>query len=221
MNLGPKDKDKLLRIGTISGAVLAVVGYGYYQLRTADAPPVTVAPVIISAPSRNVSSATPSATPTGVVPRAAAGGSNASTAASKVGTTASQYDPTLKMEPMLVTESLTYSGTGRNIFSASSAPVAVTIPVPKAPVRTGVVLPVYQPPAGPPPPPPIDLKFFGTSTSADGNRQAFLLHGEDVFLASAGSIVQRRYKVGAVQANSVEVEDLTNNNKQTLQLQKN
>jgi hypothetical protein len=65
------------------------------------------------------------------------------------------------------------------------------------------------------------LKFFGTATRADGTREAFLLHGEDVFLAATGSIVQRRYKVGPIAANSVEVEDLTNNNKQSLQLQKN
>jgi len=65
------------------------------------------------------------------------------------------------------------------------------------------------------------LKFFGTATKVDGSREAFLLHGEDVFLAAPGSIVQRRYKIGSITANSVEVEDLTNNNKQNLPLQKN
>ncbi len=73
---------------------------------------------------------------------------------------------------------------------------------------------------GPPPLPPIDLKFFGVATAANGTRRAFLLHGEDVFLASAGDVVQRRYKVGAIAANSIEVEDLTDNNRQTLVLQK-
>ena len=142
--------------------------------------------------------------------------------ATKVATTAAQYDPTLHMEAMLVSESLVYSGSGRNIFSASSVPALASIPKPIAPVRTsGVVLPVYTPPPGPPPLPPIDLKFFGTATKADGSRQAFLLHGEDVFLAAAGSIVQRRYKIGTIGTNSVEVEDLTNNNKQNLPLVKN
>ena len=78
--------------------------------------------------------------------------------------------------------------------------------------------PVYVAPAGPPPPPPIDLKFFGTATSRGGVRQAMLLHGEDVFLASAGDIVQRRYRVVSVAANSVVMEDMTNNNRQTLPL---
>ena len=95
---------------------------------------------------------------------------------------------------MLVTESLVYSGSGRNIFSASSAPM--DIPKPIAPARPKPLPPPPPPPPpGPPPPPPIDLKFFGTATSAEWDARAFLLHGDDVFLASDGDIVQRRYKV--------------------------
>jgi hypothetical protein len=109
-----------------------------------------------------------------------------------------------------------YSGTGRNIFSAASAPV--DIPKPIAPARPKAIAPVYTPPSGPPPPPPIDLKFFGTETSSTGQRKAFLLHGEDVFLAADGDIVQRRYKIITVSANSVLVEDMANNNRQSLPL---
>jgi hypothetical protein len=139
-------------------------------------------------------------------------------AAKKLGTTSAQLDPTLRMGPMLVTESLVYSGSGRNIFSAKSAPV--DIPKPVAAVRPVKAAPPGPPPPppGPPPPPPIDLKFFGTATAANGTRRAFLLHGEDVFLASDGDIVQRRYKVVTISANSVLVEDMTNNNKQSLPL---
>jgi hypothetical protein len=39
-----------------------------------------------------------------------------------------------------------------------------------------------------------------------------------VFLASDGDVVQRRYKVITVSANSIVVEDLANNNRQTLPL---
>ena len=53
---------------------------------------------------------------------------------------------------------------------------------------------------------------------ANGTRQAFLLHGDDVFLASDGDIVQRRYKVISFSANSIVVEDMANNNRQTLPL---
>jgi hypothetical protein len=120
------------------------------------------------------------------------------------------------MAAMLVTEKLVYTGSGRNIFSTASAPVE--IPKPVASARPKPVVPVYTPPPGPPPPPPIDLKFFGTASSANGRRQAFLLHGQDVFLAADGEIVQRRYRVITVSANSILVEDMTNNNRQTLPL---
>jgi len=134
-------------------------------------------------------------------------------------------DPTLHMEAMLVTESLEYSGSGRNIFSASSAPV-VTIPNPITAARpkpglAPVVVPCppnCPPPPPPPPPPPIDLKFFGVETTADGTRQAFLLHDDSVFLASAGDVVLRRYRVVSIEAKSIRVEDMQYKNTQTLPL---
>lgn len=131
---------------------------------------------------------------------------------------ATQLDPTLHMEAMLVTESLVYSGNGRNIFSAGPGPrdlrlsivKAVEIPQPIAPVRP--VTPVVSGP------PPIDLKFFGTEMAMGGARRAFLLHGEDVFFVSAGDIVQRRYRVVRIDARSILMEDIANNDQQTLPL---
>lgn len=184
----------------IGGFVLFFAGYLYYQLHDDSAAPVaqvaSVAPVTAG-------------------PAAAKGGAEAK----KLGTTSAQLDPTLRMGPMLVAEALVYSGSGRNIFSLSSAPVE--LPKLVASVRTKgatVAAGPPPPPPGPPPPPPIDLKFFGTATSANGKRKAFLLHGDDVFLASDGDVVQRRYKVQTVLASSIVVVDLSNNNKQTLPL---
>jgi hypothetical protein len=62
------------------------------------------------------------------------------------------------------------------------------------------------------------MKFFGIATAANGSRRAFLLRGDDVYLASDGDIVQRRYKVISISANSILVEDMANNNRQTLPL---
>ena len=141
--------------------------------------------------------------------------------AATIGTTAAALDPTLRMQPMLVTESVVYSGSGRNIFGAPGTEPAhvAAIPRPIAPGRTPVATaPAYTAPTGPPPPPPIDLKFFGTATTADGRRQAFLLHGDGVFLAAPGEIVLRKYKIIEVGPRSLQVEDLTNNNRQTLPL---
>jgi hypothetical protein len=194
MNLTP---DMQKKGGIIAAFVLLAAGILYYELR--DDSPAPAAPVVVTAPVRN------------------GAGTVTGTAAKKLGSTAAELDPTLKMGPMLVTESLVYSGSGRNIFSANSVPVE--IPKPIAPVRPkGPVVPVYTPPPGPPPPPPIDLKFFGTATSEGGQRRAFLLKGDDVFLASEGDIVQRRYRLKTIGANSIVVEDLTNNNMQTLPL---
>ena len=138
----------------------------------------------------------------------------------KVGTTSAQLDPTLHMEPMLVTESLVYSGTGRNIFAPGSPEPIADIPKPIADgrIHPPPPPPPPPPPTGPPPPPPINLKFFGTATSANGTRRAFLLNGDDVFVASAGDVVQRRYRIISIDAKSIFVEDLPNNNKQTLPL---
>ena len=201
--------DQQKKGGIIAAFVLVAAGVLYYQLRD-DSPAPVAPPVVVTAPARSA----PAAGAVVALPS----GNIAGAAAKKLGTTSAQLDPTLRMDAMLVTESLVYSGSGRNIFSANSAPIE--IPKPITPVRAVKAPPPGPPPPppGPPPPPPIDLKFFGTATAADGTRRAFLLHGEDVFLASNGDIVQRRYKVITISANSVEVEDMANSNKQTLPL---
>jgi hypothetical protein len=184
--------------------------YLYFQFFSTPSAPPAPAPVVVNSPVK----AAPAAKTGAAV--AVPPGSATGTAAKKLGTTSAQLDPTLRMEAMLVTESLVYSGSGRNIFSPNSMPVE--IPKAIAPVRPKGPPPPPPPPPGPPPPPPIDLKFFGTATEPNGSRKAFLLHGEDVFLASDGDIVQRRYKVISISANSVLVEDMGNNNRQTLPL---
>ena len=191
MNITPDTQKKAAIIAVF---VLVMAAIAYYDLRDDSAPAPAPAPVVTTRVG-NASNGT----------------------AKNVGTTAAQLDPTLRMGPMLRAESLVYSGSGRNIFSAASAPI--DIPKPIVPVRSkGPVAPVDTPPPGPPPPPPIDLKFFGTESSAGGEKRAFLLKGEDVYLASPGDIVARRYKVDSIGTNSIVVEDLTDNNRQTLPL---
>jgi hypothetical protein len=203
--------DQWKKGSAIGAFVLVAVGILYYELWDDGPAAAPVAPVVVTAP------AGPAVKSGGAVV-AAPPGNVAGVAAKSLGTTSAQLDPTLRMEAMLVTESLVYSGSGRNIFSASSAPV--DIPKPIVPVRVKATGPPPPPPLppGPPPPPPIDLKFFGTASGGDGQRLAFLLHGEDVFLASNSEIVQRRYRVISISANSILVEDMTNNNRQTLPL---
>jgi hypothetical protein len=133
--------------------------------------------------------------------------------ATKVGS-ASSLDPKLHPELMRQAESLEYTGNGRNIFSQFSAPPEIPKPIAsvrKVPVNTG--------PPPPAPPPPINLRFYGYAAQVDGHKQVFLLQGDDIFIASEGDVVDRRYRVGKIGAVSVEIEDLPYHNTQTLALQ--
>jgi hypothetical protein len=143
-------------------------------------------------------------------------------AATKMASTSSSLDPTLDEAAMHRTESLVYTGAGRNIFSLVYTPPAPVVPKNLPPARPNPNAVVAPPvPTGPPPPPPINLKFFGTAVRANGQLQAFLLNGEDVYLAAKGDIVARKYKIIGILSNSIQVEDLQNSNTQTLPLQTN
>jgi hypothetical protein len=129
----------------------------------------------------------------------------------------SALDPTLHPEVMAQAEATTYTGNGRNIFSPNSvAPTPVNIEKPKN------FRPSAPPePQGPPPPPVIDLKFYGYSSAHGGNRQIFLLHGDDIFLAHEGDVVDRRYRVVSIRPFSVEIEDIPYHNTQSVPLSQN
>jgi hypothetical protein len=125
-----------------------------------------------------------------------------------------RLDPTLDFESLRQSEQIKYEGNGRNIFAMGAPPIPV-------PLKTGAAeQPVVYTPPPPPPPPPITMKFFGFASKPGEMKKVFLVQGEDVFIASEGDIVNRRYRILHISTTppAVDVEDVLNNNRQSLPL---
>jgi hypothetical protein len=124
-----------------------------------------------------------------------------------------RLDPTLDLNLLRESEDTKYAGSGRNIFVAHED---VVIPKPLATGHTDNKVDNTPPP--PPPPPTINLKFFGFANKPGEPKKVFLSQGEDVFIAKEGDIVDRRYRLVHIGAQSVEIEDVINNNRQSIPL---
>lgn len=122
--------------------------------------------------------------------------------------------PGLRLDLLKLSEKTTYAGTGRNIFRDEPE----KLPEPKRPVvaETKPSGPPVPPP--PPPPPPINLKFFGFVNKGGQGKQIFLAEGDDTFIAREGDVVDRRYKVVKIYNDSVDIQDLLNNNTQRIMM---
>ncbi len=225
MKGGAENRKKTIMAGILGAVALCCIIYGYNALYGGSSSAPSPAPVAVASKATNLSTTSPG-TSTNTTAKAnqsqtantpAGLGVAPGVAAVKMASTSSSLDPTLDETAMLRTESLVYSGTGRNIFSAIyTPPVVIPANVPSA--RPNAVVAAPPEPTGPPPPPPINLRFFGTALRSNGVTQAFLLNGEDVYLASAGDIVARKYKIVSIGTSSIQVEDLQNDNTQTLPL---
>ena len=204
--LGTENKRQVYIVIALAVVILAVGGYelsNYFGSTTPTAP----------APVRpNTAATTARRTANGRPPQTNAGGPQAQHVASN------NIDPALHFDKLAQSEDVVYAGTGRNIFSAESAPVAIpkplTGPRPGPSVATVTVPEIPRPPA-------IDLKYFGYSQSADKSMRAFLVRGDDIFMARTGDVVDHRYKVLTIMPGSVQIIDLGYNNTQTVPLSAN
>jgi hypothetical protein len=196
MQLGTEDRKK-----TIAAVALAVLALVLVAMRfipgspaSAKAPTPAVVPEVASRP---VAPARTTSTRAGAKKKA-------------LSTAPRSLDPTLRYDWLKASEDTKYSGTGRNIFRAE-------VEIPK-PIVSVMKKPVVQVPQGPPPPPPINLKFFGFANKPGEAKKIFLSQGEDVFIAGEGDIIDRRYRILHITPVSVEVEDVLNNNRQSIPL---
>jgi hypothetical protein len=195
MRLGAENKKQLYTVIVLFSFIFLFGGYEIYTMFSGPSNRVNAPPV------RPVALQTP--------PTAAALGAPEAQKLSNAG-----IDPTLHLAQLEREESIEYSGTGRNIFSAESAPVKIEAPVKTARDEPQVVVPQGPPPV--PKPPAIDLKYFGYTQAKDKSIKAFLVHGDDIFMAKAGEIVDHRYKVGSIAPGSIQITDLAYNNTQSL-----
>jgi hypothetical protein len=62
------------------------------------------------------------------------------------------------------------------------------------------------------------LKFYGFANKPGQPKSVFLANGDDIFIGREGDIVNRRYKIVRIQPTQVEIEDVLNNNRQTIPL---
>ena len=203
LRLGTENKRQVYLVIALFAFIL---GYGGWQIYESLSGPTTTRPIPASSPggqaARNV--ANPAATDQPGAPDAEK--------LSNAG-----IDPALHFDKLAQSEDVQYAGTGRNIFSADSAPMIE--PLVKSPRSSGPAPALTPAVAAVPRPPAIDLKYFGYTQARDKSLQAFFTHGEDIFMAKTGDIVNHRYKVGAIKPASVQVTDMSYNNTQTLSLE--
>ena len=196
--LGTENKKQVYLLSALGACILLVGGWEIYNNFSGPSSPAATArvqpPALQTPPGQN-------------------GASAAGADAEKLSN--ADIDPTLHFAKLEQSEDVQYQGTGRNIFSADSAP---PIPTPITSARPGPTSIVQTGPPPPPKPPDIDLQYFGYSQDGDKALKAFFVHGDDIFMAHTGEIVDHRYKVGAIHPMNVEITDLAYNNTQTLTL---
>jgi hypothetical protein len=198
VKLGAENRKQVIALSVLGGIALLLVVRAMF---TSNAPepttvtPIAQAPAVAAVPARKVHSA-----------------GRTRTAATRLSKAPNSIDPTLRFDWLKTSEDTQYAGNGRNIFLAQA-----DIPEPVAPGHTDADKAAEGPPP-PPPPPPINLKFYGFASKPGEPKRIFLSQGEDFFIATEGQVIDRRYKVLRISPLSVEIEDMLNNNRQSIPL---
>jgi len=190
VKLGSENRKQVVALAVLGVIAIAILGYEFWPSSTATAPAAT-------------QTASTAARP----------GVRRSSSGKMLLVVEPRLDPTLDLKLLSQSEEIKYAGNGRNIFVVGSVPI-------EPPKRNGTDTAaggIRQPPPIQPPP-PITLKFFGFANRPGETKKVFLSQGEDVFIAAEGDIVDRRYRVLHISPTAVDVEDVINNNRQSLPL---
>ena len=141
----------------------------------------------------------------------------------------SKTDPTIRFVALDKVQGVGMAGGGRSLFDFGSMAAVEDPTKPKlvALVKPEKVYPKYGPEKvelpvtpPPPPPPPIPLKFYGFVNSLrSGEKRAFFMENDDIYIASEGEMMKGRYKLVKIGVNSAVLEDTQfKNNQQTIKL---
>lgn len=214
MKLGAENKKQVIILGVIGALALVLVVRTFFF--GDDSGP---APATAPSPAAALNGATATANAAGAAaPRPAAPVTNARGKRPKP--IPNPLDPRLHFDQLQGTEGLSYEGNGRNIFAATAEiPQVVKSPRLTKEQKKAQEYAAAHPPTPPiPQPPAITLKFFGFASKAGEPKKVFLSQGEDIFVASEGDVVSRRYRVVKINPNSVEIEDTLTKHTQNIPL---
>jgi hypothetical protein len=192
LKLGTENRKQVITLAVLGVFAIGILGYEFW-------PASTTAPVKVATTAAPAKPATRRTASGKIVP-----------------VVEPRLDPTLDLSRLSQSEAIKYEGNGRNIFVAGSV-ASIVIPKPKGRGVTDPEVAIRQLPKidGPP---PITLKFFGFANRPGETKKVFLSQNEDIFIAGEGDIVDRRYRVLKISPTMVDVEDVLNNNRQSLPL---
>lgn len=143
-----------------------------------------------------------------------------------------KIDPTLRLDLLAKVQNVQPEEAVRNLFQYGVPVAAVATAKPTTlPTNVPKIMPTAPRPPGPPPPPPgpppppsppkMTFKYYGYKVSkASGRKEAFLLDGDDIFIAGENDPVKGpRYRVVRIGVNSITIEDTQFKASQTIPLQ--